>query len=253
MKCSIIVPAHNEAAVLEGFVTAFLEALPDALRALLAELIIVENGSRDDTLAVAQRLAARFPLVRVIANDRPSYGAAIRRGMLEARGTHLCILECDALDVDFTRRAVALLARGAARFIVASKRHPGSRDRRPWLRRQLTAWYNRMLRLASGYPGSDTHGHKAMETQLARRLCELAITSDESFQTEIVMIAWKLGETITELPISIAETRQPGISLLNRLPMVVASVAQLRGSLARFPARTGPADSIRVAPGDLPL
>jgi hypothetical protein len=92
-----------------------------------------------------------------------------------------------------------------------------------------------------------------METQLARRLCELAITSDESFQTEIVVIAWKLGETITELPISIAETRQPGISLLNRLPMVLASVAQLRGSLARFPARAGPADSIRVAPGDLIL
>lgn len=248
MSYSIIIPAHNEAAVLEGFVTAFLEALPAPVRAVLLELIIVENGSRDATLAVAHALAARYPLIRVISNEQPSYGAAIRRGMIEARGTHLSILECDALDVQFVRRSVALMERGAARFIVASKRHPDSQDQRPWLRRELTAWYNHMLRLASGYPGSDTHGHKSMETGLARRLCELAVTSDESFQTEIVLIAWKLGETITELPLAIAETRQPGISLLRRLPKVIDSVGALRRSLARFPPRHSPsARAIHVA------
>lgn len=248
MKYSIVIPAHNEAAVLDEFVSTFLGSLPRAVSDALLELIIVENGSRDDTLAVAERLAERYPLIRVISNDKPSYGAAIRRGMLEARGTHLSILECDALDVEFVRRSVDQMARGGARFIVASKRHPESRDQRPKLRRELTAWYNRMLRLASGYPGSDTHGHKSMETGLAKKLCGLAITSDESFQTEIVLIAWKLGETVTELPLTIAETRQPGISLLNRLPMVIESVWQLRRSLARFPARGAPAaEAIRVA------
>lgn len=248
MNYSIIIPAHNEAAVLAAFVDAFLDELPDTVYAVLRELIIVENGSRDATLQVAEALAARHPLIRVIANERPSYGAAIRRGMLEARGTHLSILECDALDVDFVRRSVALMARGAARFIVASKRHPESRDQRPWLRRELTSWYNRLLRLASGYPGSDTHGHKSMEAALARRLCELAVTSDESFQTEIVLIAWKLGETITELPLAITETRQPGISLLKRLPKVIDSVGELRRSLARFPAqRPAAGQAIHVA------
>jgi glycosyltransferase involved in cell wall biosynthesis len=241
MKLSIIIPAHNEATVLEGFVEQFLAALPEPVRAALHEIVIVENGSRDATLAVAQDLSARHPVIRAISNDRPSYGAAIRRGLLEATGTHLVILECDAMDVDFVRRSLALMARGAARFIVASKRHPESADRRPWLRRELTAWYNRMLRLASGYPGSDTHGHKGIEAALARRLCGLSVTTDESFQTELVLLAWKTGETITELPLTIAETRMPGISLLNRLPRVIASVGELRRSLARFPKRGAPA------------
>ena len=238
MRHSIVIPAHNEAAVLEEFVTAFITALPADIGALVTEIIIVENGSRDDTWGVAQRLRDRYPgLIQVYRNSRPSYGEAIKRGMLEAKGTHLSILECDALDADFTARSIALFQQGKARFIVASKRHAGSHDQRPFLRRQLTAWYNRLLRLAMGYPGTDTHGHKSLEAGLAKQLCSLSITSDESFQTEIVLIAWKMGETVTELPLTIAEVRQPGVSLLRRLPKVLRSMGELRRSLRRFPVR----------------
>lgn len=235
MRYSVVIPAYNEAAVIERFVGDFIDCLPPPVLASLFEVIIVENGSRDDTLGAAERLRARYPqLVRVYSNERASYGAAIKRGMTEARGDYLSVLECDALDAEFVRRSVDLFERGAARFIVASKRHPESDDRRPFLRRLLTAWYNRLLKLFSGYPGSDTHGHKTIDTALAKRLCQLAETSDESLQTEIVLIAWRLGETITELPLSIAETRQPGVSLLNRLPMVLRSMGELRRSLRRF-------------------
>lgn len=238
MRHSIVIPAYNEAAVLEDFVSAFIGALPPETGALVREIIIVENGSRDDTWGAAQRLGERYPgLVLAYRNSRASYGEAIKRGMLEANGTHLSILECDALDADFTARSIALFQQGAARFIVASKRHADSDDQRPFLRRQLTAWYNRLLKLAMGYPGTDTHGHKSLEAGLAKQLCRLSTTSDESFQTEIVLIAWKMGETITELPLTIAEVRVPGVSLLRRLPKVLRSMGELRRSLARFPVR----------------
>ena len=110
--------------------------------------------------------------------------------MLASRGTHLSILECDVLDWDFVSRSVAIFKGEQARFIVGSKRHKDAVDQRPFKRRVLTALYNlAFLRLCFGYPGTDTHGLKSIETTCAKQLCHAAITTDEVFQTEIVLLS----------------------------------------------------------------
>jgi hypothetical protein len=93
------------------------------------------------------------------------------------------------------------------------------------------------LRLFFSYPGTDTHGLKSIDTGLAKELCRLAMTTDEIFQTEIVLIAWKLGEDILELPIRIEEVRTAPVSIRRRFPMVMDLILQLRRSLRRFPNR----------------
>jgi glycosyltransferase involved in cell wall biosynthesis len=206
---------------------------------LLKEIILVENGSTDGTLDACRRVQQRFPkLIRVCTIPRGSYGEAIKKGMLESRGTHVSILECDFLDFRFISASIDLFSQNRAQFVVGSKRHPLSTDRRPLKRRILTAVYNYVfLRFLIGYPGSDTHGLKSMERPVAQRLCEIAITSDEIFQTEIVLLAWKLGIRIEEVPVQILETRCPTVSVLRRLPKVLDTVRALRRSLARFPKR----------------
>lgn len=237
MKYSIVIPAHNEAPTIEEFVRRFVGALPAAVSNVLAEIILVENGSTDRTLAACENLQAAFPgLVRVLSNERGSYGEAIKRGMLESRGSHLSILECDYLDERFVARSVALFSAGDADMIIASKRHAESVDHRPLKRRWLTWGFNRVLNARIGYPGTDTHGLKSIETTLAKRLCELAITTDEIFQTEIVLIAWRLGARIREVPIHLEEQRATTVSIQRRLPKVMRMVSELRKSLARFPA-----------------
>jgi len=102
MQYSIIVPAHNEGDHIEAFVTAFIEGLDPALREIMCEIILVENGSSDNTLEACNRLRAQQPeLVRVLSLERGSHGEAIKHGMLESRGTHLSILECDVLLPEF--------------------------------------------------------------------------------------------------------------------------------------------------------
>lgn len=237
MDYSIVIPAHNEATNLERFVTSFLQNLPRSVA--LAEIVLVENGSTDDTLQACYRLQQSFPKqIRVLSIGRASYGEAIKQGMLQARGTHLSILECDCLDADFVSDSVKLFQCQNARFIVASKRHPESLDRRPLKRRLLTAFYNYLVMSSVGYPGTDTHGLKSIETGLAKQLCELAITSDEIFQTEIVLLAWRLGVEICERPIRIRETRPAPVAIFKRVPMVLDTVRQLKHSLRRFPEKT---------------
>lgn len=235
MTLSIVVPVHNEGAVVGPYVRAFQARLAAPVRAELAEVLLVENGSRDDTMAACRTLEREFPgLVRALSTPVPSYGEAVRLGLLESRGTHVAILEVDFLDPAFVERSLRLLQEGAADLVLASKRHPESVDRRPLQRRVLTWGFNVVLRLLFGYPGTDTHGLKSMEGTLAKRLCELAMTRGETFQTEIVLIAWRLGLRIEEVPIQIVETRAAPISVRRRLPGVIAILKELRRSLRRF-------------------
>jgi glycosyltransferase involved in cell wall biosynthesis len=237
MECSIVIPAHNEAANLEAYVARFIQDLPNDIAEMLKEIIIVENGSTDGTLDACRRLQKRFPmLIRVCLVPRGSYGEAIKKGMLESQGTHVSILECDFLDSQFVSASIAIFRANHAQFVVGSKRHPQSLDRRPLKRRILTTLYNYVfLRLLIGYPGTDTHGLKSIETPLAKRLCDIAITTDEVFQTEIVLLAWRLGLKIEEVPVQILEKRSPTVSVVRRLPKVVNTVRSLERSLMRFP------------------
>jgi len=237
MEWTCVIPVHNEAPNLEVSVTQFVQSLPNGVAEVLKEIILVENGSTDGTLDSCHRIQETFPkLIRVVTIPRGSYGEAIKKGMLESRGTHLSILECDFLDPTFVSASIAVFRANRAPFVVGSKRHPESVDRRPLKRRVLTALYNFVfLRLCIGYPGTDTHGLKSLETPLAKKLCEMAITTDEIFQTEIVLIAWRLGLPIEEVPLQIREMRFPSVSIVRRLPKVLNTVKSLRGSLIRFP------------------
>jgi hypothetical protein len=240
MTLSIIVPVHNEAQGLRQRIQEFQQALEQPVRSLLMEILLVENGSRDETWRVCRELEAGFPLVRALQSPRASYGEAIKLGMMSARGTHLSILEVDVMSPAFVADSVERMERGAE-FVVGSKRHREATDRRPWKRRLLTWGFNSILRLALGYPGTDTHGLKSIETGLARELCRLAITSDEVFQTEIVLLAWRLGNEISEAPVDIAETRPTPVPILKRIPKVIGMVHQLRRSVRRIPRVPRPA------------
>jgi glycosyltransferase involved in cell wall biosynthesis len=249
MQYSIVIPAHNESANINALVTRFIENLPGEVAGILKEIIIVENGSTDSTLEVCRLLEERFPnLVRITTITKGSYGEAIKVGMLECRGTHLSILECDFLDNAFVMKSIAMFRANQAELIVGSKRHRESSDRRPLKRRALTALYNLVfLRLFIGYPGTDTHGLKSIEANCASRLCRAAVTTDEVFQTEIVLLAWRLGMKIQEIPVQISETRSAPVSVLRRVPKVLDTVRELKRSLKRFPSSFSEFESTSVA------
>jgi Glycosyl transferase family 2 len=232
-----VVPVHNEAAHLDRSVECFLEALGRELPDLDSRLLLVENGSTDDTASVCRSLAVRHPgTVRVLTVPRGSYGEAVRTGLLASDGATVLILECDVLSVEFVRQSLASIGAGRADLVIGSKRHPDARDARPWARRFLTAWFNRLLRIATGYPGSDTHGLKTLTAGAARRLAEIARTTDEVFQTELVLNAWLTGLRVLEIPIAVGELRPTPIRPFRRVPKVWRLIAELRRARRLCPA-----------------
>src|SRR5499433_2093857 len=162
-RISIVIPVYNE----EGILASSLADLRERLGELgwSYEILVAENGSRDRTVAIAEQLAKRHPELRVLSLGEANYGAALKRGILEARGDYVICDEIDLCDVDFYRRAMALLEAGQADMVVGSKRMPGSQDKRPAFRRAATRIVNGMLRVLVDFRGTDTHGLKAFRRE----------------------------------------------------------------------------------------
>src|SRR5947208_7645960 len=103
---SLVLPAHNEEANLEPVVREALAVLPTLFRD--CEIVVVDDGSRDATPAIADRLATEDPRVRVVHHPRNrGYGAALQSGFAAARGELIMFMDADR---QFAVRDVARLA-----------------------------------------------------------------------------------------------------------------------------------------------
>jgi glycosyltransferase involved in cell wall biosynthesis len=234
---SVVIPAYNEAGDLETTV----HELHDGLRArnLDFELLVVENGSTDETPEIARRLAAEYEGVRVSSLDVANYGAALREGLTTARGEYAVTFDVDYYELGFVDQALALLESGddAPVIVVASKRAPGSRDERPWPRRFVTAVFSWLLRVGFSLSVSDTHGMKAMRRASVEALVRQARFASDLFDTELVIRADRAGLRVAELPARAQERRPSRTPIWRRVPRTLIGVVVLRVTLGRRKAR----------------
>ena len=108
-----------------------MKAVVDGLRARgdEFEVLVVENGSTDDTLVIARQIAAELPEVRVEHRAEADYGRALRSGLLDATGDVVVNFDVDYFDLDFLDAAVAqVLSAGGPAIVVGSKRAVGATD-----------------------------------------------------------------------------------------------------------------------------
>jgi glycosyltransferase involved in cell wall biosynthesis len=229
---SIVIPVYNEEGILREAVGELLEGLHEVRSQLGApelrfEIILAENGSRDQTVELAEHLARELPEVRTFSLGEPNYGKALRRGILEARGTWVICEEIDLCDRDFHRRALELLRHGDADFVVGSKAMKGSSDQRPVLRRAATRVINGMLRAALDFRGTDTHGLKAFHRATVLPVVEACVIERDLFASELVIRAGREGLRVLEIPIRLSEKRKPAINLVKRVPNVLKGIAKM--------------------------
>jgi glycosyltransferase involved in cell wall biosynthesis len=222
---SVVIPVYNEAAIVTE-AAAELTAGLDA-RGFDYELIFAENGSRDSTPQILQGLSEANPRIRWFHSERPNYGAALKRGILEARGELVVCDEIDLCDLVFYDAALPILARREADMVVGSKAARGASDQRPLLRRVATRVHNKVLKVALGFKGTDTHGLKAFRRERLLPVIQACVVDMDVFASEFVIRAWRQGLQVVEIPVQLLEKRQPSIHLLRRVPNVLKNVARL--------------------------
>ena len=221
---SVVIPVFNEAAIVR-------EAALELCRKLEElgwdyELILAENGSSDGTLQILEELAREKPRIRYLHESEPNYGRALKRGILEARGEQVICDEIDLCDVGFYRRALPMLAAGAD-LVVGSKAMKGANDARPFVRRFATRVITLLLRIVTGFRGTDTHGLKAFRRERLIDVARACVVERDLFASELVIRAQRMGRDVREIPIALHEKRPPSTRLLRRVPRVLKGLLKL--------------------------
>lgn len=224
-RVSIVIPVYNEEAILRSAIVDLRERLQPL--GLHYEIIIAENGSRDQTAKLSQTLCEKYPELRTLSTGEPNYGKALREGILAARGTFVICDEIDLCDTDFHQAALAELESERTDMVIGSKLIEGAKDERPMLRHVASIAYTGLLRGLLGFRGTDTHGLKAFRRAAILPIVEACATDRDVFASELVIRAYRTDKRVVEIPIRVLEKRPPSINLFKRVPNVLTNLAKL--------------------------
>jgi glycosyltransferase involved in cell wall biosynthesis len=230
---SIVMPAYNEATIIERSLAELLAGL--RARGERFEIVVVENGSTDDTQTRANAVAFQNPEVRVLHRSQADYGDALREGLLESTGDIVVNFDCDYYDLKFVGRAIDRMREPGrpATIVVGSKRAPGADDRRVWSRRFVTATFSTILRVGFGLTVSDTHGMKALRREPLLPVVERCRYGRDLFDTELILRAEQAGLVVAEIPVDVEELRPARTSIVRRIPRTLSGLGLLWFTLRR--------------------
>lgn len=249
VNLTIVIPAFNEANRLAEGIRRFDAAVADgAIDVEETELLLIDDGSTDDTAAIAAKVLAPFPHRRVIRRDvNGGKGAAVRTGVAAASGSSIAFMDADmAIDP----RAVPLLLDGLADHDIAvgSRALPDSMVETTYAARSLMGHvFNRMVTAGTGLGLRDTQcGFKAFKAPVARLLFQLVGIERFAFDFELLLRAHRLGLGIIEVPV---QWKHVAGSTIHPLPDSLGMLSDaVRSRLGLMPAPSVPAVVVTGAP-----
>jgi dolichyl-phosphate beta-glucosyltransferase len=205
---TVVVPAYNE----EARLRPTLDAIRAHLRAEPArwgswELIVVDDGSTDATVKIAQEAAAEEPRIHLVSSDgNRGKGSALRLGVLASYGRRVLLTDADlATPIEELDRLDKQLAAEDSAAAIGSRAHPDSRIEVH--QRKMRAWLGRMgnrLIRAVAVPGiHDTQcGFKLLDGDKARTAFADSRLDGWGIDVEVLRFFRRAGWPVTEVPVS---------------------------------------------------
>jgi glycosyltransferase involved in cell wall biosynthesis len=238
---SIIVPAFNEEHRLPPTLATLHAHL--AAQPMRWEIVVVDDGSRDATCAVVERAMATIPNLRLVRQPHNrGKGAAVRRGMLEARGQIRVMSDADgSMSPDQLPRLLAPIIARRADIAIGSRYADGARTdvTQPRYRVLWSRLCNKLIQ-RSLVPGvRDTQcGFKAFTAEAARALFSLGRIDGWAFDLEILALARRAGFAIAEVGVVWTDDRRSRVNPLKDAWKVVREAMIIRKNLRRGVYRT---------------
>jgi glycosyltransferase involved in cell wall biosynthesis len=199
---SFVVPAYNE----ENFIEDTLDTIEAVIKGknLPYEIVVVDDGSLDRTLAKVVRYAKSNEHVKVVSYAyNVGKGYAVKTGFMQTGGDIVVFADSD-LEIDLGTVSKYLQALENGDIVIASKRHSGSQVEAPLSRKILSLCFNRLVRLLTGVPLSDTQsGLKAMRKNVFVDIFPRLTVKRYAFDAELLAVAHLCGLKVVEMPVNI--------------------------------------------------
>jgi dolichyl-phosphate beta-glucosyltransferase len=213
---SIVIPAYNESARIGDTLTQVLGCVHK--HNWNAEVLVVNDGSRDNTAAIVRSFAEKDPIVKLIQNPgNRGKGFSVRNGILHASGDIVMFTDADlSAPMDEAERLFAAIRDGAD-IAIGSRWLERKRQtiQQPLYRQFFGRCFNAVTRLVMGLPFADTQcGFKAFRRQAAQTIFQLQRIERWGFDPEILFIALKRGHTVREVPVTWGHDERTRISYL---------------------------------------
>ena len=220
----IVVPVLNEEKILQKSITTLDEYMAKHLP-YRYQITIADNGSQDETLEIAKRLAEKYPSVQVVSLAERGRGRALKQVWQNSPADILTYMDVDlstSLD-DFLPMIQPLVA-GEVGVPIGSRLMKGSRTSRGLKREFISRCYNNIIKWTSGTKFSDAQcGFKAIRRDVAAKFLPKIKDNEWFFDTELLIKTERAGVPIHEQPVTWIEDTD------SRVKIVKTAVDDLKG------------------------
>jgi len=232
---SIVIPAYNECARIEGTLERVMGCIQE--RGWDAEVLVVDDGSTDETVTVVQRWMERHERLHLVKNrGNRGKGYSVRNGLLQAAGDIVMFTDADlSAPMQEAERLFAAIDAGAdvaigSRWLDKQKQTV----HQPLYRRFFGRCFNKVTKLVMGLPFQDTQcGFKAFRREAAQTIFRLQTIERWGFDPEILFIARKLKHSIVEVPVTWGHDERSRMSYLKDGMKMLEEMAQIRANSLR--------------------
>jgi glycosyltransferase involved in cell wall biosynthesis len=233
MTLSVVIPAFNEGRRLAATLARIRDHLNS--RPWDWEIVVVDDGSLDDTGAVAGSMAATDPRVIVRTEPHRGKGGAATAGLLSARGEYRFMCDADlSMPIEEIDRFLVPFAHGCDMAIGTREGHSARRFGEPAHRHWMGRLFNYAVqRLA--LPGIEDSqcGFKMFAASAVESIFPLVTVTGWAFDVEVLTIAREQRLRIAEVPIEWHYREQSQVSMLWDGPAMLREVARVRRRRAR--------------------
>jgi glycosyltransferase involved in cell wall biosynthesis len=230
-RYSIVIPAYNE----RLRIIATLDAVVACVRQNHwdAEVIVVNDGSTDETADLVRDFARNAPEVRLMENpSNRGKGYSVRNGLVHAQGNIVMFTDADlSAPIDEADRLFGAIEQDGADIAIGSRWLATSRQthRQPLYRQFFGRCFNALTRMVMRLPYADTQcGFKAFTRDAAQTVFQLQTIERWGFDPEILFIARKRRFKVKEVPVSWAHDARTRISYLRDGMQMLKELAIVR-------------------------
>jgi len=220
---SVIIPAYNEEKTIIATIKETIKVINN-IKGLNYELIIVDDGSIDNTCATVKQLAYQSSYNIKVESYFPNKGKgfALKKGALAARGDYVLFLDADLeIHPDHLLIFLDLLKHSRADAVIGSKIARGSVVKVPLKRKIISSGYYFLLKLLFRLPVTDTQtGFKLFKNPALSNCIQKTSINGYVFDLELLVIMKIHKYKVMESPIKVDELRLRRISIIDSLPML---------------------------------
>ena len=235
-RISVVIPAYNE----ERRLLPTLEAVHEWLeeREESFEVIVVDDGSADRTVPLAEDFAQTHAHVRVLVQPRNrGKGAAVRAGFEASRGDFVLFSDADlSTPIDELDRLREAVEAGACVAIGSRALHGSNLEiRQAWYREYMGKTFNLLVRLATGLPFRDTQcGFKLFPGGEAREIAAQMKEDGFSFDVELLLLASARDLEVREVPVTWRNDERTSVNPVRDSLEMLAALPRILRRTGRF-------------------